>query len=45
MATLYNYTAAYTVNQTGFGILTANKDNKISWAQYSTARQTYVDSM
>ena len=45
MPTVYDYTASYTVGETGFGVLTANQPDKISWAHYSTQRQSFVDSM
>ncbi len=45
MPTVYDYTASYTVNETGFGILTANQADKVSWAHFSTRKQGFVDSM
>lgn len=44
MPTVYNYTASYTLNQTGFGILTINSNSQILYQHYST-EQGYVDSM
>lgn len=44
MPIVYDYTASYTVNETGFGILTINSNNEILFSQYSTKRG-FVDSM
>ena len=44
MSQVQNFTAAYTVNETGFGILTINSRDRIAFEQFSTKRG-YVDSM
>jgi hypothetical protein len=36
MPVVYNFTASYTANQTGFGILTTNANNEIAFDHYST---------
>ncbi len=44
MQNKYNYTAVYTVNETGFGMLTVNTNNQIQYSHYSTLRG-FIDSM
>ena len=36
MPVIYDFTASYTANETGFGILTANSNNEIKYQHYST---------
>lgn len=38
MPSLKNYTAKYTVNETGFGILTINSNNQIGYQHYARKR-------
>ena len=35
---VFDYTASYTQNQTGFGILTVNSNQRIHYRHYSTVR-------
>jgi hypothetical protein len=42
---LNNYTASYTANQTGFGLVTSNVNNEVTYAHYSTTSQRFMDSM
>ena len=44
MTDLNDYTASYTVNETGFGILTSNKNEEVKYSHYST-KQGWMDSM
>lgn len=39
-----NFTVAYTLNETGFGVMTINYEQNIAYQHYSTKRG-YVDSM
>ena len=44
MGHIYDFTAAYTVNETGFGVMTLNDPAKLTYMHLSTKRG-YVDSM
>ena len=44
MPELNDYTASYTLNETGFGILTTNANSQVVYTHYST-RQGVTDSM
>lgn len=36
MPYVYDFTASYTVNQTGFGVLTVNANSELKFEHYST---------
>lgn len=43
MPVVNNYTASYTVNETGYGILSTNSNNEVSFSHFST-KQGWMDN-
>ena len=44
MPAIYDFTASYTANQTGFGVMTVNYNNQIKYEHFST-KEGLTDSM